>query len=148
MSVTGTPDDTEIDYARITLNTTGTNTACKVNGLNSVLGTILEYEYYSKYMFRDAITGVFQETVTDDSNLINLDTESYNLLFNLVATFAVQQQQGVDAQADGEFFSNLYQQGVIKYKSMYKSEVQKPQSVYYKMPNANPGRWWGRNWNN
>ena len=81
MAVTGTPVMTAIDYARITLNVSADMTACKVNGLNSILGTIMEYEYYSKYMFRDVTTGAFQETITDDSNLINLDTETYNLLF-------------------------------------------------------------------
>lgn len=147
MSVVGSPNSSAITYSRITLNMTGgTNTACKLNGLDSILGTILSYEYYSKYMFRDASTGAFQETVTDDSNLINLDTESYNLLFNLVAYFAVQQQQGLDANFyDGNFFGTQYQEGLTKYKAMYKSEVQKPQSVYYKQGNNNYGRFIGRN---
>lgn len=147
MSVTGTPDDTALDYARITLAMTGTNTACKVNGLDSILGSILEYEYYSKYLFRDVSTGAFQETVTDDSNLVNLDTESYNLLFNLTTFYAVQQQQGLDALFyDGNFFGQQYQEGLARYKAMYKSEVQKPQSIYYKMPNNNYGRYMGRSW--
>lgn len=147
MSVVGSPNSSAITYSRITLNMTGgTNTACKLNGLDSILGTILSYEYYSKYMFRDASTGAFQETVTDDSNLINLDTESYNLLFNLVAYFAVQQQQGLDANFyDGNFFGTQYQEGLTKYKAMYKSEVQKPQSIYYKQGNNNYGRFIGRN---
>lgn len=147
-STTGSPDDTAIDYARITLNMTGgTNTACKVNGLNSILGTILEYEYYSKYLFRDSSSGAFQETVTDDSNLINLDTESYNLLFNLVAYFSVQQQQGLDALFnDQSFFGQQYQQCLERYKAMYKSEMQKPQSTYYYQPNKSLGRYLGRQW--
>lgn len=145
-SVVGSPDDTSISYARITLNMTGgTNTACKLNGLDSILGSILEYEYYSKYLFRDVATGAFQETVTDDSNLINLDTESYNLLFNKVAAYAVQQQQGLDASFyDGAFFENAYQAGLLRYKAMYKSEIQKPQSTFYRMPNTRYSRFFGR----
>ncbi len=148
MSTVGTPVNTAINYSRVTLNMTGgTNTACKLNGLDSILGTILEYEYYSKYLFRDAITGAFQETVTDDSNLINLDTESYNLLFNLVAYFAVQQQQGLDASfVDGPFFLQQYQESLAAYKAIYKSEVQKPQSMYYRMPNESYSRYFGRQW--
>lgn len=147
-STVGTPNSSAITYARITLTMTGgTNTACKLNGLDSILGTILSYEYYSKYLFRDAITGAFQETVTDDSNLINLDTESYNIFFNLLAYYAVQQQQGIDAQFyDGTFFKNAYDEGVQRYRSMYKSETQKPQSAYYRKPNKSYtqyiGRWW------
>jgi hypothetical protein len=146
-STTGSPDSSVIDYARVSLAMTGTNTGCLVNGLDSVLGTVLQYSYYSKFLFRDAITGAFQETVTDDSNLINLDTESYNLLFNLVAYYATQQQQGVDSSYDGTFFKNEYEEGLARYKSMYKSELQKPQSAYYTMPYKGYGGYLGRNYN-
>lgn len=147
-STTGSPNSASIGYARVTLNVTGTLTGCLLNGLESILGSILSYEYYSKYLFRDAITGAFQETVTDDGNLINLDTESYNLLFNLVAYFAGQQQQGLDASFyDGTFFLTQYQQGLTRYKSMYKSEVQKPQTLYYKMNKPGYGQYMGRRWN-
>jgi hypothetical protein len=144
-SVTGTPVDTAIDYARVSLVMTGTNTGVKVNGLESILGTILAYEYYSKYLFRNSSTGAYQETVLDDSDLVNLDTESFNLLFNYVAFLAAQQQQGVDSNYDGMLFKNLYDLGVIKYKSMYKSEVQKPQTNYYAMPKKGYGRFIGTN---
>lgn len=142
----GTPDSSAIDYARITLNVTGTMTGCLLNGLDSILGTILSYEYYSKYLFRDSTTGAFQETVTDDSNLINLDTESYNLLFNQVAFLAAQQQQGSDSVYDGLLFKREYDLGVIRYKSMYKSELQKPQSIYYQQPDTSYNRFLGRGW--
>lgn len=145
-TVVGTPDSSAIDYGRVTLNVTANQTSCLVNGMNSVLGTILMYEYYSKYMFRDAATGSYQENVTDDSNLINLDTESYNLLFNLVAYFTSQQIQGQDAGFDGAYFKGEYDRGVIRYKGMYKSELQKPQSQYYMMPNKGYGRFWGPGW--
>lgn len=145
-SVVGSPDSSSIEYARVSLAMTGTNTGVLVNGLNSVLGTVLNYSYYSKYLFRDATTGAFQETVTDDSNLINLDTESYNLLFNQVAYLATQQQQGSDSAYDGSFFKNAYDTGIIKYKSMYKSELQKPQSVYYQKPDTTYNRFLGRGW--
>lgn len=147
MSVTGSPSSSALNYARITLNVTGAVTAAKVNGLNSILGTVLSYSYYSKYLFRNSSTGAYQETVLDDSDLINLDTESYNLLFDKVAEFAVQQQQGLDASFyDGPFFKNQYEAGVIRYKAMYKSELQKPQSTYYTMPRTGYSRYIGRWW--
>lgn len=145
-TVVGTPDSSAIDYGRVTLNVTASMTSCLINGMNSILGTILSYEYYSKYMFRDAITGAYQETVTDDSNLINLDTESYNLLTNLVVYFAAQQQQGIDAGYDASFFKGEYDRGIIRYKSMYKSELQKPQSKYYQQPFTGYNRF-GNGWN-
>lgn len=143
---TGTVDDSEINYLQLNLATSANMTGCLINGIQSILGTILSYEYYSKYLFRNASTGAFQETVLDDSDLINLDTESYNLLFNLVAYFAVQQQQGRDAtQFDGQFFLSLYTNDLARYKAMYKSEVQKPQTTYYAMPKNN--RFYGRPFN-
>jgi len=108
----------------------------------------LSYEYYSKYLFRNASTGTFQETVLDDSDLINLDTDSYNLLTYQVLYQATQQQQGLDAVFyDGTFAKQQYDMGVLRYKAMYKSEVQKPQSVYYQMPRKGYGRYISRNWN-
>ncbi len=137
----GTPDDTLINYARVSLTMSANATAVKVNGLNSILGTVLQYEYYSKYLFRNASTGAYQETVLDDSDLVNLDTESYNLLFNQVAYLACQQQQGLDASFyDGSFFKNAYDTGLQRYKAMYKSELQKPQGNYYQMPPRGYGR--------
>lgn len=147
MAVTGTPVTTAINYARITLNVTATMTGVLINGLDSILGTILNYSYYSKYLFRDSTTGAFQETVTNTSNLINLDTESYNLYVNLVALFAVQQQQGLDGLFfDASYFQNMYDKDLARYKAMYKSELQKPQSVYYKQPDTSYNRIIGRRW--
>lgn len=144
-AMTGSPNSASISYARVTFNVTASMTACLINGLNSILGTILSYEYYSKYLFRDSTTGAYQETVTDDSNLINLDTESYNLLTYKVAELAVQQQQGLDASFyDGPYFGNKYQQALLRYKAMYKSELQKPQSAYYNQPDTSYNRFWGR----
>jgi hypothetical protein len=146
----GTPNSSAINYFQIyfQLAVDAPITGLKVNGIDSILGTILEYEFYSKYLFRDAITGAFQEKVTDDSNLVNLDTESYNLLFNLTTFLAVQQQQGLDAMFyDGNFFGEAYQDSLAKYKARYKSELQKPQSAYYRMPPRGYNRVIGRGFN-
>ncbi len=148
-STTGTPDAAAVDYMRVTFNTTAVQTAAKLNYITLALGAYLEYEYYSKYLFRDSVTGVFQERVTDDSNLINLDTESYNLFINLAAALAAQQQQGLDALFyDGSFFAQKYADGIARYKSLYKSEAQKPQTSFYIMPtNPGYGRYLGRRFN-
>lgn len=141
----GSPNSAAINYGRVTLNMTSSATACLVNGMNNILGTILSYEYYSKYLFRNASTGTYQETVLDPSDLINLDTESYNLLTYKVAALAVQQQQGLDASFyDGPYFDNKYQQALLRYKAMYKSELQKPQSSYYEQPYTGYNRIIGR----
>lgn len=146
-TINGSPNPSAIDYVRVTLTTTADMTACKVNGVDSILGTILNYSYYSKYLFRSASTGAYQETVLDDSDLINLDTESFNLLTYQVLYLVTQQQQGLDASFyDGAWAKQQYDAGVIRYKSMYKSELQKPQSVYYQTPDTSYNRFLGRGW--
>lgn len=149
-SVTGSPDPASITYMRVTWVYDGTpQTAVRLNYITSQLGSILNCVYYSKYLFRDASTGAFQEKVTDNANIINLDVESYNLLTYQVAYLASQQQQGVNAlQYDGQFFLNQYNEGVVKYKARYKSQIQKPRQFYYQKPSPNywnrvGGWWWG-----
>jgi hypothetical protein len=147
MTTVGSPDSTAITYIRVTWTYDSTlQTAVRLNDVFSALGTILNVEYYSKYLFRNS-SGTWIETVTatDGSDLVNLDTESYNIYLNQVAALAAQQLQGADAQSfDYPFFIKAYQDGVKRYKSMYKSEVQIPQSTYYQQPNPSYNRWTGR----
>jgi hypothetical protein len=147
-TVVGSPDSSAINYVRVTWTYNGSaQTAVRLDTITSNLGSILDIEYYSKYMFRDAITGAFKERVTANTDIVNLDTETYMIYSNLVFALAAQQVQGRDAlQYDGQFFMNEYKKGVEKYKEMYKSETQKPQTQYYTMPQRgydqyNSGRW-------
>lgn len=146
---TGTVDPSSITYLRVTWTYDGTaQTGVMLNDIASRLGQIMEYEYYSKYMFRSATTGAFQETVTDDSNLINLDTDSYNLLFNQVAYLVAQQLQGIDAEAfDADFFLSNYLKDIDRYKNLYKSEKQKPRQPYYGLPQPGYSSYLPRRWN-
>ncbi len=146
---TGSVNASSITYLRVTWTYNGTpQTGVMVNDIASRLGQIMEYEYYSKYMFRDAITGAFQETVTDDSNGINLDTDSYNILFNQVSYLTAQQLQGLDAGFfDANFFLQNYTQEVERYKGLYKSEKQKPRQPYYGLPKPGYSAFLPRRWN-
>jgi hypothetical protein len=133
-TVTGTPDPTKINYLRVTWNYNSTlQTAVRLNFVTSAPGTILVVGYYSKYLFRN-ISGIWIEQTSDPSDLINLDTDSYNLLFNLVCYMVAQQTQGLDALFyDADYFLGAYNAGVARYKALYKSEKQLPQSTYYGM---------------
>ncbi len=147
--VVGSPDASALTYLRVTWHYDGNEqTGVMLNVIASRLGQIMEYEYYSKYMFRNNLTNAFQETVTDDSNLINLDTDSYNILFNQVAYLVAQQLQGLDAAFyDGNFFLQQYQGEVQRYKDLYKSEKQKPRQAYYGLPKPGYSSWLPRRWN-
>lgn len=140
----GSPDSSEVDYLRVTWNYDGDlQTGMRLDNISASLGTIMEIEYYSKFFFRDFTTGAFQETVTDDSNLINLDTDTYNLLTYQAALLAVQQQAGSSGGTDLIFFNKAYTECLARYKKMYKSEITKPKDSYYVMPQTNYRRWFG-----
>lgn len=131
-SVTGTPNSASISYVSAGFTYTGQlQTGVQLNQIISNLGTIFQILYYSKYLFRDSTTGVFQETVTDDSNLINLDTDTFQPFFNLLAYYTVQQVSGGDSAQDTAFFMGEYQKGVAQYKNTYKSQRSKPSLNYY-----------------
>ena len=144
---TGTPNSASIGYYNVIFNYNSTvQTAVRLDDVNSNLGSILNIEYYSKYLFSSA-SGVFQETTTQSSDLINLDTDSYNLLIYLASYFVMQQQQGLDALFfDANFFLQRYQEALQKYKAQYKSEIQLPQTSYYKPKKAGYTGYLSRRW--
>lgn len=144
-TVVGSPDVTAIDYVDILVTVTSNQTGIKVDNIVSNMGLYRTVEYYSKYLFRDNTTGAFQETVTDESNLINLDTESYNLYFNLLGFLAVQQVQGISAvNFDNNFFGQEYVKGKTRYTSLNKSQVQKPRIQYYQPQKGGYTKYTGR----
>lgn len=146
-TVVGSPDYTAVNFleVRFIYNGTAMN-GVHINTFSSQLGTLSEIVYYSKYMYQDAITGAFQETITDDSNIINLDTETRNLLYLLTGTYMVQQVQGLDAMFfDSNFFNQKYEKALAFYKAQYKSEWQKPQTSYYGLPNPSNQQWMNGN---
>lgn len=145
-TVTGSPDSSSITYLRVTWTYNGTaQTRVLLNGIQSILGRILEIEYYSKCLFRDGSTGAYKEKVTSENDLVNLDTESYQIYFNRVMFLITQQIQGVDATFhDGPFFKQEYEDGVKRYISLYKSQVQKPESFYYFQKQPGYSQYFGR----
>lgn len=146
-TVVGSPTVTAIAYVDVLVTVTANQTGVKVDNIVSNMGLYRTLEYYSKFLFRDATTGAFQETVTDNGNLINLDTESYNLYFNLLAFYATQQVQGLSAMFfDDNFFGQEYQKGKTRYTSLNKSQVQKPHISYYTPQKGGMGKYLGRRW--
>lgn len=146
-TVVGSPTVTAIAYVDILVTVTANQTGIKVDNIISNMGLYRTIEYYSKYLYRSASTGAFQETVLDNSDLINLDTDSYNLYFNLLAFYATQQVQGLSALFfDDSFFGQEYQKDKLRYTSMIKSQVQKPGESYYTATKGGYGKFLGRRW--
>ena len=141
---TGTPVVSSITYLNAIYNYNGTpQTAVHLDYVSSRMGQIFEIMYYSKFLFRDATTGILQEIVTDDSNLINLDTETFPLFFDKLAEFTCAQVRDQDMSQDIQYWHQKYHGiannpnevgDLMRYKAMYKSEVEKPNSTYYRKP--------------
>ncbi len=142
----GTPVDTTYQYVRVTVAYDSTlQTGFKIDNLVFAPGFIFELQYYSKYMFRNPSTNAFVEKVIDSSYntyLINLDTDSYNLLFNKTAFYIAQALQGSDAAYDADYWDSEYQACLKRYKGLNPSEAMLKRSVYYSLPNK------GYNWAN
>ncbi len=148
-TVVGTPIVSKIQYLYIGVQTNGTaTTGIRVDNFVSTMGLYRTIEYYSKYLFRNATTGVFTETIQDTTNysdLINLDTDSYNLYFNLLAYYAAQQMQGLDALFyDANFFLQEYTKDVAKYQARQPSQVQKSRQPYYTPTKGGYGKYVSR----
>lgn len=132
-TVTGAPNASAIDYNRVTITYDGTaQPNVRIDQSISRLGSIYNMEYYSKFLFRDAVTGAFKEEVTSDDDLVNLDTETYMLLTDKCAELAAQQNGGTDAAYDVDYFTKKYFKTLLRYKGMYKSQIAKPRQFYYK----------------
>lgn len=138
----GSPVITAIDSLRVTFAyNSSLQTGVKVDNITSTLGFYFNATYYSKYLFRDPVTNAFQESITDATDglkLINLDTDSYNLLFNKTAYYVAQSLQGADADYDATVWANEYTTALTRYRAINPSEAQVKAATYYR-PRGNGG---------
>lgn len=146
-TVVGTPDPSSIQYLDVIWSYDSTlQTSVRLDNIQSNLGSILNIEYYSKYIFR-SVAGIFQENALTTTDLINLDTDAYNLLFFLTAHYAAQQQQGISALFfDSNYFLQKYNDALALYKAQYKSEIQLPQNSFYTLKRGGYDGYVGIRW--
>lgn len=130
---TGSPDSSEIDFLRVTVTYNGTaETDIRVDNIVSSLGEIYEIEYYSKFLFRSS-SGTFQETVQNDSDILNLDTDSYNIFLSEVMVLIAQQSQGENSAFDINFFQNQLNDLYDRYRAENPTEGIPKAGIYYRM---------------
>lgn len=148
----GSPVLTAIDSAELIPTYNGTlQTGLKFCNLTSNTGYIFESVYYSKYLFRDPSTSAFVEMLvdaTDNGKLINLDTDSYNLLVNKCLFYVAQSLQGADAAYDASFWDSEYAGALTRYRALNPSEAMVKATSYYTVPNKSYGRFNPGFWNN
>jgi hypothetical protein len=126
----GTPTSTAIGYGKLTVAASAAVTVLRLDSIVASGPTYMELEYYSKYLFRDS-TGTFKEKPTATTDIINLDTDSYNVLFTEVAKLCAQQQQGKDSGFDYSFFEKEAEKALVAYYRKYPSQAQKATGTYY-----------------
>ena len=131
-SKVGTPDASNVNSIRFSTSLTGTDSPVYFDGLTCSLGSIYEIEFYSKYMFRDSM-GAFKEKPTADTDMLNLDTDSYGVFTNCLAWMAALQQQGKDTGYDVPSYQKAYAESVISYNGRFPSQALKTTGSYYRM---------------
>jgi hypothetical protein len=88
-TTTGTPDASALDYAEVTITYTGTATPnCRIDNIVLRLGEIYNIKYYSKFLFRNS-SGTWINKPTADTDIVNLDEDSYNILLFILSYFGV-----------------------------------------------------------
>jgi len=143
-AVTGTPDSSKITYLRETVGLApGPATTFYVGPAYASLGAVYDLEYYSKFLFRDS-TGAFKDRPTSNTDVLNLDTDSYPLFVNRLGMLCAQQQQGKDSASDLAFFAAEYKEAEEAYYRKYPSQSQKAQSSYYRVKRGGQSRNFGR----
>lgn len=127
---TGTVAPATIDNLKITFATTGAVTNLRVDYWSSSIGKIFEIEYYSKYLFRST-TGVWKEIPTTDEDIINLDTDTYNIFLNELLIECAKQIQGGDSLFDVNGAKAELKDLYPLQKENAPTEKTRPQSRYY-----------------
>ncbi len=135
---TGTVDIANVDYVRYEITTTALDTDVRIGALSSKLPTPMEMVYYSNALFRPASGTTWLSKPTQDTDIINLETEAQNLfVYEACLIIADDLQYEAEAQKfrthlgiDG--LGQMTGQGLYgSYKKDKPSEAIRPSTKYY-----------------
>ena len=135
---TGTVDPAAIDSLQLIFNVDAAVSNIRVDQWISSVGEIMEIEYYSRYLFRNT-SGTWSEDITSDDDIVNLETDAYNIFLYEAAIAAAQQVMGEDGVSDINFFRQELHGGgnqlglYRKYRNDNPTEAIKPQQTYYRV---------------
>lgn len=130
-SETGSPSSSAVDYLKVLITYDGTaDTDIRVDSIMCKLGSIYSLDYYSKFLFSNS-SGTFIEETSDDTDYLNLDTDSYNVFLNKVTELSFMQLG--NKQDEAIYYKQEYINSSAKYKTMYKSEAKRRINTYYNL---------------
>ena len=137
---TGTVDPAAIDYLRLSVTYNGTaETDLRADKITCSKGEIYELEYYSENLFQNS-NSTWIAKPTEDTDIVNLDEDGYNLFLYESGLLACQQMAGADSAADQKFFKEqLYGDGARenpglyhKFKVDHPTEALRPRGYYWR----------------
>lgn len=135
---TGTTDWSAITYfqLRITHDQSG-DTDFRIDSITAGVGELYEIFYYSNAIFKGT-DGTYKTETTLDTDVIQLETDAYNIFLYECAYLVAQELQGENGSYDESFFRRkldgdgskvgMYR----KYTMKYPSQNKKARSTYYR----------------
>lgn len=139
----GTVDYSSIEYFRLTINHNGiADTDFRIDSILVATGQIYEMVYYSNAIFK-GVDGSYKQVPTLDTDIIQLETDSYNIMLYECAYILSQEIQGENGAFDESFFDKTLngdgrKHGLYtRYHMMYPSQNKKARSQYYSLPVTN-----------
>lgn len=131
-TVVGSPDLSNVTYIRIggTYNGTAVE-GIKVDSAVSILGTKYLVRYYSDNMFKDAVTNDTKDRISDDSDIVLLESVAFSGLVFKSAEFMAQQIQDQGGSIDVEYFLGQFISWRNEYAINYKSQKKHGTNRYW-----------------
>lgn len=130
LQVVGSPDYTKMNGIRLEFQTTGTDIKnLHVDNIVVRSGVGYMIQYYSSYLFSDPITGEWRATPLDDSDVINVDDDEYQILVLEGCSILVDEAQKPTDIADK--FEKKLKEAYEEYTNDNKSEAAQTQTQWY-----------------
>jgi len=140
---TGTTDWSAITYfqLRITHDESG-DTDFRIDSITAGVGQLYEVIYYGDAIFKGT-DGTYKTAPTNDTDVIQLETDAYNIMLYEAAYLLSQELQGENGAFDESFFrarldGTASKPGMYhKYTMKYPSQNEKVRSSYYRIFRGN-----------
>jgi hypothetical protein len=131
---TGTPVDTAIDYLRVTVTLSGVYTIPVkdfwVDYIVAMRGVAHDVHYYSKYLWQNS-SGTYIENSTADTDLLNVDTEEFDLICARADWLLARAQKSPASEIKEN--REAYNEAEGNYILKYPSEVKTLITTYYEL---------------
>lgn len=122
MNTIGTPNPKAINHIRVTFVTNGTLNMNSVRMDNIVArkGHVYGIQYISNQVFQDPVSGLFKSRPTEDSDVIILEYDTYQMYRGYCASILAQEL--VSDRGDIQKIDNMRDASIAIYKKKHKEE--------------------------